>query len=63
MDYRSQPTEMEADAKAINLLKKKKRISFEEAAKLYYQGYNLFSDTEIDTLISNISRYAKKFNF
>lgn len=63
MDYRSQPTEMEADAKAINLLKKKKRISFEEAAKLYYQGFNLFSDIEIDTLVSNISEYAKKFNF
>jgi hypothetical protein len=61
-DYRALPTEIEADAKAINLLKKKKKISFEEATKEFYQDFGL-NKKDYTSLVSKMLKYAKKFNF
>jgi len=61
-DYRALPTEIEADAKAINLLKKKKRISFEDATKEFYQDFGL-NKKDYTSLVSKMLKYAKKFNF
>jgi predicted DNA-binding WGR domain protein len=60
--YRALPTEIEADAKAINLIKKKKRISFEDATKEYYQDFGM-NKKDINSLVSKMLKYAKKFNF
>jgi len=60
--YRALPTEMEADAKAINLIKKKKRISFEEATKEYYKDFGL-NKKDYTSIVSKMLKYAKKFNF
>jgi len=61
-DYRSLPTEIEADAKAINLIKKKKRVSFEDATKEYYQDFGM-NKRDANSMISKMLKYAKKFNF
>lgn len=61
--YRLLPTEMEADAKAINLLKKKKRIPFERAARHYYSGIPQLDKGDIDDLVKAITQYSKRFNF
>jgi hypothetical protein len=61
-DYRTLPTEIEADAKAINLLKKKQRISFEDATREFYQNFPM-NKRDIDSMISKMLKYAKKFNF
>lgn len=60
--YRELPTEMEADAKAINLIKKKKRVSFEDATREYYQDFGM-NKRDTASLISKMLKYAKKFNF
>ena len=61
-DYRALPTEIEADAKAINLLKKKKRISFEDATREFYQDFGL-NKKDYTSIVSKMLKYAKKFNF
>jgi hypothetical protein len=60
--YRELPTEMEADAKAINLIKKKKRISFEDATREYYQDFAM-NKKDANSMVSKMLKYAKKFNF
>ena len=60
--YRELPTEMEADAKAINLIKKKKRVSFEDATREYYQDFGM-NKKDVTSLVSKMLKYAKKFNF
>ena len=61
--YRLLPTEMEADAKAINLLKKKKRIPLEQAARDYYSAISQVHKGDVDSLVKAIMQYAKRFNF
>lgn len=61
--YRLLPSEMEADAKAINLLKKKKRIPFEQAATDYYSGIPQVHKSDVGSLVKTITQYAKRFNF
>jgi hypothetical protein len=61
--YRLLPSEMEADAKAINLRKKKNRIPFEQAAREYYSMVGQLDKRDVDKLVSKMIDYAKKFNF
>ena len=61
-DYRALPTEIEADAKAINLVKKKKRISFEDATREFYQDFGM-NKRDTNSMVSKMLKYAKKFNF
>jgi len=61
--YRLLPSEMEADAKAINLVKKKKRIPFEQAAREYYSAISQIHKSDVESLVKAIIPYAKKFNF
>lgn len=61
--YRLLPSEMEADAKAINLVKKKKRIPFEQAAREYYLAIPQIHKGDVESLVKAITQYAKKFNF
>jgi len=61
--YRLLPSEMEADAKAINLLKKKKRIPFEQAAGEYYSAISQVHKGDVEGLVKSMMQYAKRFNF
>ena len=61
--YRLLPTEMEADAKAINLLKKKRRIPFEQAARDYYSAIPQIHRGDVQSLVKDIIQYSKQFNF
>ena len=59
--YRKLPTELEADAKAINLVAKKKRIEFEQAAQDYYSRIPQVDKREVSGLVTAVVDYSKKF--
>ncbi len=59
--YRKLPTELEADAKAINLLAKKKRIEYEQAAQEYYSRIPQVDKREVGALVKAVVDYSKKF--
>ena len=61
-NYRTLPTEIEADAKAINLVKKKKRMNFVDATKEFYQDFGM-NKRDYNSMVSKMLKYAKKFNF
>ena len=61
--YRLLPTELEADAKAINLQKKKKRIPFEQAATEYYSRIPQVDKRDIKVLVNAVMDYSKKFGY
>ena len=59
--YRKLPTELEADAKAINLIAKKKRIDYEQAAQEYYSRIPQVDKREVGALVKAVVDYSKKF--
>lgn len=61
VDYRKLPTELEADAKAINLIAKKKRIDYEQAAQEYYSRIPQVDKREVSALVRAVVNYSKKF--
>jgi hypothetical protein len=60
IQYRELPTELEADVRAINLLKKKKRIPFKLAAQQYYSEIPQINRNDIPKLIKTVVNYSKK---
>ncbi len=59
--YRKLPTELEADAKAINLIAKKRRVDFDQAAKDYYSNIPQVDSREVGELVRAVLDYSKKF--
>ena len=59
--YRKLPTELEADARAINLIAKKKRMDFQQAAEEYYSSIPQVDKIEVGGLVRAVMDYSKKF--